>query len=101
MKELFKNWGLWARYQLPNQTTIGKINHLIKETKELKASAEQGYVDIVEIADCFGLLFSICNIEGIGYDDMCNALENKLEVNKAREWPEVSSLDGTYHHIVR
>lgn len=99
MEKLFKTWGSWASTQFPNQTTVGKVNHLSKEVDELKESIEKGKIDIVEIADCFGLLFSICDLEKIDYSRLKKAIEEKLSINKNRDWPKVPESDGSYLHI--
>jgi len=99
MEEIFNNWSTWARGQFPDQTANGKINHLRKEVEELACSAESCKSDIVEIADCIGLLFSICDIEGYSFEELSNALISKLEINKRREWPVIPNKDGSFSHI--
>jgi len=99
MEEIYINWTAWAKGQFPDQTAKGKINHLRKEVEELACSAESCKSDIVEIADCIGLLFSICEIEGYKFDDLSNALKSKLEINKHREWPAKPNEDGSFAHL--
>lgn len=99
MRELFQSFGRWATSQFPNQTSLGKVNHLKKEVIELSESIESGQTDVVEIADCFGLLFSICDIENISYAELKDAIEYKLRENKSRVWPDKPDLDGSFSHI--
>lgn len=99
MRKLFQSWGQWATAQFPNQTSLGKVNHLKKEVVEISESIEAGKIDVVEIADCFGLLFSICDIENISYENICEAIQTKLEENKSRVWPNKPNPDGSFSHV--
>lgn len=98
MKQIFESWGVWASNQFPDQKTVGKINHLQKEVQELKESVESGKIDIEEIADCMGLLFSICDKENISYKLVKEVLKRKLSINKRREWGD-QNTDGSYPHL--
>lgn len=99
MQSIFKRWGEWSKTTFPTQKVAGKINHLTREVEEVKKSSEEGQVDIMELADCFGLLMSICEIEGISYSQMKDAMNHKLDVNMMREWPAIADSDGVYGHI--
>lgn len=99
MQSIFKRWGEWSKKTFPNQKVEGKINHLKREVDELNKSTEDGQADIIEIADCVGLLFAICEIEGVSYNQLKDAMNHKLDINIMREWPENSDSEGVYAHV--
>ena len=52
----------------------------------------------LEFADCFLLLFGAASSDGMSYEDICNAIQEKLEINKRRKWGEPDK-NGVVNHI--
>lgn len=78
----------WQRETFTQATPITAINHLREELDEL---LEQGHLGVreetvKEYADCFLLLFGSAALYGLTYDDICKAINDKMEVNKKRQW---------------
>jgi hypothetical protein len=70
---------------------------LEEEISELKSDVEKGIYSHDEIADCFLLLFGICNKCGLEYEDIVTAIDLKMEVNKARKWGKVNEKGYVKH----
>lgn len=76
----------WQDKTFTKATPLTCINHLEEEVGELKADIERGEYSLGEIADCFLLLFAICNKCGLDYDDVVDAIDKKMIVNYSRKW---------------
>jgi hypothetical protein len=72
----------------------GPINHLKKEVNELLESP----LDRHEYADCFLLLVDAYRRAGGNIYDMLKAVEEKIEINKNREWGSPDE-NGIINHI--
>lgn len=83
MDQLFRETIDWQRKTFgSNRGPLPQLHHLEKEIRELKASPS----DPQEYADAFILLFGAAAEAGFSYNDILNAISDKLEINKAREW---------------
>lgn len=51
-----------------------------------------------EYADCFFLLYGSANADGMTYEDICFAIQEKFEINKARKWGKPDE-NGVVNHI--
>jgi len=64
----------WANAQFPDETTIGKLQHLRKEVEELMADPH----DLKEFADCGMLLFNALAYEGYSVRDLLSEMRSKF-----------------------
>jgi len=99
-KELFKEVTDWQEATFRVINPIGLINHLEQEVDELCQSMGMGMDEFKrhEFADCFILLMGAAKADGMSYEDICNAISEKLEINKKRTWGEPDS-NGVINHI--
>lgn len=97
-KQQFETITKWQNKVFIKATPLSCVNHLEEEVGELKKDIENGKYSLDEIADCFLLLFSICNKCGLEYEDVVNAIDVKMEVNYQRKWGEVNEK-GYVKHI--
>ena len=65
---------------------IGPLKHLEKEVREAQEA-----LDPIEIADCLLLVFDAARRLGLTLDQLMDAAEWKLEVNKMRKWNRPTS----------
>jgi NTP pyrophosphatase (non-canonical NTP hydrolase) len=99
-KEMFNEITAWQRKTFKKATAQSAANHLKEEVQEL--ILELGFYDDekkkAEYADCFLLLFGSAALSGMTYDDICEAINKKMEVNKARKWGGVND-QGYVKHV--
>jgi NTP pyrophosphatase (non-canonical NTP hydrolase) len=86
-KEMFESITQWQREVFTKATPLSATNHLIEEVNELKEDLLHGNSKAVyEFADCFLLLFGAASLYGMCYMDICDAINEKMEINKKRKW---------------
>lgn len=98
-EEIFLDVTRWQNETFPGANSLSKMAHLAEELQEL-------YIDLVkkspdrrlEFADCFLLLFGCAAADGMSYDDICDALVEKMKINKARKWG-TPDQNGVVKHI--
>ena len=100
-KELFQAISEWQKLTFGQATAESKINHLREEINELQfdihvKAPEQNIR--MEFADCFFLLFGAAAAHGLTYEDICQAIADKFEINKKRIWGKPDKL-GVVKHI--
>nr|EKV5657459.1 DUF550 domain-containing protein [Citrobacter farmeri] len=78
----------WSEKTFGNVGPVGPLKHLSKEA--LEAAAEPD--DLSEWADMQFLLWDAQRRAGISDGEITAAMEEKLQVNMARQWPE--PIDG-------
>lgn len=83
----------WSQETFGNVGPIGPLRHLSKEA--LEAAAEPG--DLSEWADMQFLLWDAQRRAGITDEQIMQAMIDKLEVNKARQWPEPKDGEPRMH----
>ncbi|ECH9540613.1 DUF550 domain-containing protein [Salmonella enterica subsp. enterica] len=83
----------WSQKTFGNVGPVGPLKHLAKEA--LEAAAEPGHLD--EWADIQFLLWDAPRRAGITDDQITAAMVAKLEVNKARKWPEPKDGEPRLH----
>ncbi|WP_420028721.1 DUF550 domain-containing protein [Kosakonia cowanii] len=83
----------WSQETFGNVGPIGPLKHLSKEA--LEAAADPG--DLSEWADMQFLLWDAQRRAGITDEQITAALEEKLKVNMAREWPEPKDGEPRLH----
>ena len=81
----------------PTQQVSGVLNHIRKELDEV--AADPG--DVIEWADLIMLATDGAYRAGHSPDDICSALEAKLVICRARNWPDWQTLshDQPIEHI--
>lgn len=83
----------WSEKTFGNVGPIGPLKHLSKEA--LEAAADPG--DLSEWADMQFLLWDAQRRAGITDEQITEALEEKLKVNMARQWPEPKDGEPGLH----
>jgi NTP pyrophosphatase (non-canonical NTP hydrolase) len=76
----------WQDKIFTKATPLSCAHHLEEEAEELRKAIENGEEVNTEIADCFLLLFAVCNKSGLGYEDVITIIDEKMEVNYKRNW---------------
>lgn len=89
----------WQLATFPTGTPISILSHLSDEISELcedltnrKATAKE------ELADCMILLFGAAHRMGMSYEQICQAIENKHQINQARKWQKPDER-GVVKHV--
>ncbi|EJQ9444150.1 DUF550 domain-containing protein [Salmonella enterica] len=83
----------WSDSTFGNVGPVGPLKHLSKEA--LEAAAEPG--DLSEWADMQFLLWDAQRRSGISDGEITAAMEEKLKVNMARQWPEPKDGEPRLH----
>ena len=98
-KEQFNMVTEWQEATFPEQPTMAKISHLASELSELVDDIiENRKTKRLEFADCFILLFGAAKSEGLSYEDICNAIDEKHDINVSRFWGNPDE-NGVIRHI--
>lgn len=101
-KQQFDEITAWQRETFPKATKFSKLAHLEDELEELvmalhsENETEEG--KRLEFADCFLLLFGAASAHGMTYEDICYAIDYKMQINKVRKW-RTPDKDGVVNHI--
>lgn len=77
---------------------IGPAKHLIKEANEFIDAHEQYESSLGEIADIIFLAFDIATRSGYTFSEVVEALQNKLTINRSREWPKGNPNEPIEHN---
>lgn len=89
----------WQKETFGKATPLSKLAHLQEEVIEtIEAIKTKDNKTNLEFADCFLLLFGAANAYGMSYDDICDAIEEKMKINKARKWGKPNE-NGVVNHI--
>lgn len=89
----------WQSRTFSAATALSKVFHLEKEVEELKIDLWQNNLERrLEYADCIMLLFGAAASDGMSYKDVCNAIDEKMQINYARKWGE-PDVNGVVSHI--
>lgn len=98
-EQQFNEITAWQKQTFGQATTLSKIEHLKQEIIELELDVTANEVNRrLEFADCFFLLFGAAAADGMTYQDICNAVQEKFEINKKRQWGEPDE-NGVVKHI--
>jgi len=92
-EQIRSNHAKWSQETFGNVGPIGPLKHLSKEA--LEAAAEPG--DLSEWADMQFLLWDAQRRAGITDEQIMQAMIDKLEVNKASQWPEPKDGEPRMH----
>jgi hypothetical protein len=99
-EELIEQHGLWADATFPKGTAEGALIHAGRELIEVQAEVLRGGVTFsmaVEYADLLFCILDSARRQGLTLNEIINAGEHKLNINKARKWKD--NGDGSYSHI--
>lgn len=97
-KEMFEEITAWQRKTFPQATALSAANHLAEEVEELIVELKKkSFYSAYEYADCFLLLFGSACLSGLNYDDICHYIDDKMILNKNRQWGKVNEKGYVKH----
>ncbi len=98
-QEQFNEIVKWQKETFPDANAVSKIIHCEDEIYELRIDVVNKNPDRrLEYADCLLLLFGAAHADGFSYGDICNAIDEKLKINKSRKWG-TPDKNGVVNHI--
>lgn len=83
----------WSQQQFGDVSAIGPAKHLSKEALEVAAEPH----DVIEHADCWMLLWDMQRRAGITDVQLADAIQQKLSINMARQWPAPNEGEAHEH----
>ena len=106
LESIINDFYEWQLETFPQADQLSKIYHLKQEVKELIEAIEApgikpSDIDKVEMeyADCFMLLFGSAMIAGYTLDDIATMIQDKLAINRNREWGKPDK-NGVVKHLI-
>jgi len=75
-------------------TVKGKITHLAEELEEVLAAPDDRH----EWADCMILLLGAARCAGLDMNDLYQAMQEKMDINRKRKWGPPDE-DGIVRHV--
>ena len=98
-KKQFEEIIKWQDETFPEANSLSKVAHLEEEVDELGTSIFCGDKNIrLEFADCLFLLFGAAHKEGMTYEEICAAIDEKLKINRNRTWGKPNEK-GVVNHV--
>jgi hypothetical protein len=106
LEELFTEHQNFAKDKFPKSTWESSLRGLEREIKEVElARGDYQVIDGhetrkalgLEYIDCFMYLLDSANRLGFEVDELRNLFEEKLQINKNREWTK--NKDDSYSHV--
>lgn len=98
-ENLFNEIIAWQNQTFGQSHALSKISHLAEELQELVDDLKNNSEGKrLEFADCFFLLFGAAASDGMTYEDICNAIREKFEINKQRKWGKPNE-NGIVNHV--
>lgn len=98
-EQQFNEISAWQKETFGQATPLSKIAHLAEELSELSYDLINNKPERrLEFADCFFLLFGSAAADGMTYQDICQAIQEKFEINKARKWGKPDE-NGVVKHV--
>jgi hypothetical protein len=106
-KEQFNLITEWQKQTFPTATPLANITHLKDEVNELEMAhlkrksldTQHNRVSLaLEYADCFILLFGAAFRDGMTYEDICTAINDKMAINVNRKW-NAPDANGVQAHV--
>jgi NTP pyrophosphatase (non-canonical NTP hydrolase) len=103
----FNEVSVWQKQTFGQATALSKLAHLLEEIVELKDELinEKKHPTVtnfnnirMEFADCFLLIFGSASSYGFSYENICDAIQEKFEINKARKWGKPNE-NGVVKHV--
>lgn len=77
---------------------LGPLKHLEKEAREAQEAVGSDEL-LEELADCLFLVVDATWRAGFWTSDLLRAAFDKLDKNKAREWPAITPGDNPVEHV--
>ena len=89
----------WSLATFPKASALGSLKKLRDEVDEIEENIKEGKRDVMEYADVLMCLFDSARRQEnpIPIQEIFDAFEQKLEINKKRIWAE--NDNGSYSHI--
>ena len=98
-KRQFKEITQWQNETFGQATALSKIAHLAEEMQELVTDLQNKDPNRrLEFADCFILLFGAAASDGMSYEKILEAIEEKMLINYQRKWGNPNE-NGVVNHI--
>ena len=98
-QEQFEDITVWQNETFGQSNPLSKMAHLSEELHELVDDLITQNPDRrLEFADCFLLLFGAAASDGMSYQDIVNAIDEKMEINRNRKWGQPGE-NGVVNHI--
>lgn len=98
-KEQFESVTKWQNETFKASTAMSKIAHLGQEYVELVVAVKMKDPQRrLEFADAFILLYGAAAADGMTYEDICKAIDEKMEINRKREWG-LPDKNGVINHV--
>lgn len=98
-EQQFNEISAWQKQTFGQATPLSKIAHLAEELQELVSDLKINNPERrLEFADCFFLLFGSAAADGMTYQDICQAIQEKFEINKVRKWGKPDE-SGVVKHV--
>lgn len=98
-KRQFEEITKWQNKTFGQAVALSKIAHLAEELQELVNDLKSGNKDKrLEFADCFILLFGAAASDGMSYEKILEAIEEKMLINYQRKWGPPNE-NGVVNHI--
>lgn len=97
-KHQFESVYAWQLETFGYVPALPKIYHLEQEVLELQhdlATNSEG--KRLEFADCFILLFGAAAADGMSFEDICKAINEKMAINRKRTWSKPDEKGITNH----
>ncbi len=90
----------WQRKTFKESTPLSKLSHMAQELVELATALKENDADAIkkEFAYCFILLFGAADSYGMAYGDICQAIDEKMQINLKRKWGTPDE-NGVVNHI--
>ena len=99
LQKQFEKITKWQTATFPKATAISQIEHLKEEVEELEYDLQTKSPDkVLEYADCFILLFGSAFRDGMNYEDIVNAIDEKMKINYSRKWDKAKE-NGVVNHV--
>jgi hypothetical protein len=87
----------WSLETFPASTPLSSLKKLRKEVDEIEYDIQNGEKRPEEYADVLMCLFDSAGRQGISAQDIFDAFEGKLKINKLRKWKK--NPDNSYSHV--
>lgn len=95
----FNEIGNWQSKVFPTSTVLSMLSHLQTEVNELRNDVTiNSSAKTLEFADCIILIMGAAFKDGMTYDNVIDAIEAKMNINKGRKWGKPNK-DGFQSHI--
>ncbi len=99
--QLLKDWQDAAQVLFKDSTSISSLNGAKREINEaidaIKDSSISRSDMVMEYADILLYIADSLRRQGVGFNELAEHLQIKIEINKKRSWKQ--NKDNTYQHV--